>query len=50
MCIMKKQTIKVTEEHKVSDPNAKAMWGRVKSQTFKDKTIYTRKVKHKKIY
>jgi hypothetical protein len=47
---MKKQIVKVTEEHKVSDPNAKAMWGRVKSQTFKDKTKYTRKTKYKETY
>lgn len=32
----------------VRDPNAKAMWGKVKAQTFKDKTKYTRKQKHKK--
>lgn len=29
------------------DPNAKAMWGRTRSSTFKDKTKYTRKAKHK---
>jgi len=32
---------------KLKDPNAKAMWGRVKSSTYKDKTKYTRKKKHK---
>lgn len=31
----------------LKDPNAKAMWGRTRSTTFKDKTKYTRKVKHK---
>ena len=29
------------------DPNAKAMWGKTKAVTFRDKTKYTRKVKHK---
>jgi len=32
---------------KLKDPNAKAMWGKTKSVTFKDKTKYTRKRKHK---
>lgn len=27
----------------IRDPNAKAMWGRVKSATFTDKTKYNRK-------
>lgn len=31
----------------VSDPNAKAMWGRTRSQTFRDRTKYTRKQKYK---
>lgn len=30
---------------KIGDPNAKAMWGRTRSQTFKDKTKYNRKNK-----
>lgn len=38
---MKKRKIKA------KDPNAKAMWGRVKAVTYKDKTKYTRKKKHK---
>lgn len=32
------------------DPNAKAMWGKARVVTFRDKTKYTRKVKHKKSY
>ena len=40
---MKKKNISVR------DPNAQAMWGRCRSQTFKDKTKYTRKVKHKNL-
>jgi len=32
----------------VGDPNAKAMWGRCRSQVYRDKTKYTRKRKHKK--
>lgn len=46
---MKKTTIEIKEAdyNKVGDPNAKAMWGRCRSQTFKDKTKYTRKRKHK---
>lgn len=32
---------------KIGDPNAKAMWGRTRSQTFKDKTKYSRKNKYK---
>lgn len=32
------------------DLNAKAMWGRTKAQTFRDKTKYTRKDKHKNNY
>ena len=33
---------------KVGDPNAKAILGRCRNQVFKDKTKYTRKIKHKK--
>jgi len=40
---MKKKKPKIT----LRDPNAKAMWGKTKSQTFKDKTKYSRKKKHK---
>lgn len=29
------------------DLNAMAMWGRCRSQTFRDRTKYTRKEKHK---
>ena len=36
------------ENTKVGDPNAKAMWGRCRNQVFKNKTKYTRKIKHKK--
>lgn len=32
---------------KLRDPNAKAMWGKTKSQTFRDRSKYTRKKKHK---
>ena len=39
---MKKVKSKIT----VSDPNAKAMWGRCVPKTFVDKTKYTRKQKH----
>jgi len=42
---MKKKKPKIS----LRDPNAKAMWGRTKSATFKDKTKYTRKIKHKKV-
>lgn len=31
----------------IVDPNAQAMWGRTKTQKFRDKTKYTRKKKHK---
>lgn len=41
------QKKKESYRFKVGDPNAKAMWGRCRSQTFVDKTKYTRKVKHK---
>lgn len=34
----------------VGDPNAKAMWGRCRNQIFRDRTKYTRKVKHKVDY
>jgi hypothetical protein len=47
---MKKLIIKIKKEHKVSDPNAKAMWGRTKAQVFVDKTKYNRKIKHKEKY
>ena len=40
-----KSTSEITQ---VGDPNAKAMWGRCRNQVFKDKTKYTRKIKHKK--
>lgn len=42
---LQKSPSKIT---KVGDPNAKAMWGRCRNQVFKDKTKYTRKIKHKK--
>ena len=45
---MKKK--KTYQEIKVGDPNAKAMWGRCRSQVFRDRTKYTRKVKHKNNY
>ena len=37
---------KKLKEIKPRDPNAQAMWGRCRSQVFKDKTKYSRKVKH----
>lgn len=42
---LQKSPSKIT---KVGDHNAKAMWGRCRNQVFKDKTKYTRKIKHKK--
>lgn len=30
----------------ISDPNAKAMWGRCRSKVIPDKTKYNRKQKH----
>ena len=42
---LQKSPSKIT---KVGDPNAKAMWGRCRTQVFKNKTKYTRKIKHKK--
>ena len=42
---LQKSASKIT---KVGDPNAKAMWGRCRNQVFKNKTKYTRKIKHKK--
>ena len=42
---LQKSNSKIT---KVGDPNAKAMWGRCRNQVFKNKTKYTRKIKHKK--
>lgn len=43
---MDKIVLKVRGEGKVQDPNARAMWGRCKSQTFRDRTKYSRKAKH----
>lgn len=43
-----KKTRRNTGMVKVGDPNAKAMWGRCRSQVFRDKTKYSRKTKHKK--
>ena len=42
---VRKSTNEIT---KVGDPNARAMWGRCRHQVFKNKTKYTRKIKHKK--
>ena len=42
---LQKNTSEIT---KVGDPNAEAMWGRCRNQVFKNKTKYTRKIKHKK--
>ena len=39
--------IKRPRGQKVGDPNAKAMWGRCRTQVYKDKTKYTRKTKYK---
>ena len=33
---------------KIRDINAKTMWGKVKNVVFRDRTKYTRKIKHKK--
>jgi hypothetical protein len=44
---MKKIFLKKQFNHKNRDLNAKAMWGRTKSQVFKNKIKYTRKIKHK---
>lgn len=46
---MKEVKVKSINEIKVGDPNAKAMWGRTRSQIFRDKTKYTRKIKYKKM-
>lgn len=41
----KKKKLKTEEDIllSISDPNAKAMWGRTRAQTFRDKTKYNRK-------
>lgn len=46
---MRKKKLRIEETNipKPRDPNAQAMWGRCRAQTFKDKTKYSRKDKHK---
>lgn len=45
---MVKRTVRMGQEPIGRDPVAKAMWGRVRSQTFRDKRkTLARKAKHK---
>lgn len=45
---MKRRIVKMGQEPMANDPVAKAMWGRVKCQTFRDRRrVLPRKAKHK---
>ena len=44
---MKRKVLKMEEHITVRDENAKLMWGRCRSVTFRDKTKYNRKIKYK---